>query len=226
MRAETQTTIIPPSSASKRRRGFTLTEIAIVLGIIGLILGAIWVAAASVYGNMRISTANTELLQVAQAVRSLYATSGTTDQTADMAPQDTAQAGNGLTYIRAGVFPTNALNQGSATTSTFTRNPWGGAIFVQSAQQVAGTNDSFVVVFNSIPNDACINLLTSSTGTGRDPGMWAVGGGARNGLPAQNALQPGTPFSAATANGVCANGVAGNPNNNAAGFWFNLRAGT
>ncbi len=30
----------------RRNRGFTLTEMAIVLGVIGLILGAIWVAAA------------------------------------------------------------------------------------------------------------------------------------------------------------------------------------
>ena len=58
-------------------RGFTLTEIAIVLGIIGLILGAIWVAAAAVYNNMRVATANTELLQITQAMRAMYATSST-----------------------------------------------------------------------------------------------------------------------------------------------------
>ena len=52
-----------------RKKGFTLTEIAIVLGIIGLILGAIWVAAASVYQNQRIGHANTALLHTAQSVR-------------------------------------------------------------------------------------------------------------------------------------------------------------
>ena len=51
----TQTTL-----RRQRRRGFTLTEIAIVLGIVGLILGAIWVAAAAVYNNLRVSHADTE----------------------------------------------------------------------------------------------------------------------------------------------------------------------
>lgn len=34
-----------------KKKGFTLTEIAIVLGIIGLILGAVWTAASGVYAN-------------------------------------------------------------------------------------------------------------------------------------------------------------------------------
>jgi prepilin-type N-terminal cleavage/methylation domain-containing protein len=37
-----------------KRRGFTLTEIAIVLGVIGMIIGAIWQAAASAYLNWKV----------------------------------------------------------------------------------------------------------------------------------------------------------------------------
>ncbi len=64
-------------SRARKTRGFTLTEAAIVLGIVGLILGAIWVAAAAVYENMRTNRANEQILKVAQAVRSLYASSPT-----------------------------------------------------------------------------------------------------------------------------------------------------
>src|SRR5580698_8781109 len=93
-------------SSRQRRRGFTLTEIAIVLGIVGLILGAIWVAAAAVYNNLRISHANTQILQTAQAIRTLYATQNTVTAgditpsiiTAGAVPKDMV---NGATLINA-----------------------------------------------------------------------------------------------------------------------------
>jgi prepilin-type N-terminal cleavage/methylation domain-containing protein len=56
-------------------QGFTLTEVAIVLGIIGLILGAIWAAASSVYANKKVSEAERNITMTAAQVRSMYATS-------------------------------------------------------------------------------------------------------------------------------------------------------
>lgn len=35
------------------QKGFNLIEAAIVLGIVGLVVGGIWVAATSVYANLR-----------------------------------------------------------------------------------------------------------------------------------------------------------------------------
>src|SRR3984957_16106234 len=95
------------SPRRQRRRGFTLTEIAIVLGIIGLILGAIWVAAAAVYNNMRTSKTTTELLDVAQNLRGMYATAGTVDPLANTpAAFAAAAAGNAnQTYMLANIFP-------------------------------------------------------------------------------------------------------------------------
>ena len=46
------------------RRGFTLTELAIVVGIIGSILGAIWMASSSVNGNAKGQKALTETMQI------------------------------------------------------------------------------------------------------------------------------------------------------------------
>ena len=201
-------------------RGFTLTEIAIVLGIIGLILGAIWVAAAAVYNNMRVATANTELLQITQGLRAMYATSSTVDPGANM-------PGN-LTYVHSGVFPTNALNLGTPSASTSALNPWSGNIYI-AASTFNIANDSFAVAFDAIPSQACITLLTSSTGQGRDPGMFGVTAGAAlagGAVPAAPAIQltPGQPLLASQAEGACPSGQAGSPG--VAIFYFTLRAGT
>ncbi|MDX2027967.1 MAG: type 4 pilus major pilin, partial [Alphaproteobacteria bacterium] len=142
-------------TASARRaatRGFTLTEIAIVLGIIGLILGAIWVAAAAVYSNMRTSKATTQLLQVTQAVRALYSTSSVTG----------AGAGNvNITadLIRAGVFPNDTVD---ITAGTVT-NSFGGSIFVSSSTITTG-GDAFSVLFSGVPQSGCIAMLVANTG--------------------------------------------------------------
>jgi prepilin-type N-terminal cleavage/methylation domain-containing protein len=219
MIADNTSRTIPSSRLRASKRGFTLTEIAIVLGIIGVILGAIWVAAAAVYNNMRISAANRELLQITQAMRALYATSATIDPNADMPLGTAPAAGAESTYLRAGVFPADALNTGLASTATQAINPWNGNISINSAGQPPNNtaNDSFEVTFDGLPSNACISMLTASSGQGRDPGMWAAGGGAGGGSGAQHTTLP---LGAAQAQNDCDQN--GNPT--AASFWFAIRA--
>ncbi len=167
--------------SNESRRGFTLTEIAIVLGIVGLILGAIWVAAAAVYNNLRTSKATTELLNVVQNVRALYATSGVVDNQADMAMNANA-AGPAQTYIQAGIFPADTLNNADPTQATRANDPWNGTIAVKAAT-LNTLNDSFTVGFDNVPQQACVNMLVSNVGQGRDPGMVGAGAGAAGNFP-------------------------------------------
>jgi prepilin-type N-terminal cleavage/methylation domain-containing protein len=169
-----------PRGQENGEHGFTLTEIAIVLGIIGLILGAIWVAAAAVYTNMRTSKTTTEMLSIVQNVRAMYATSGVVDPTADMSGFQ-IQSGTALTYIQAGIFPTDTLN-GVGTNATSAQDPWGGYINIEAAQNQI-PNDSFQVSFDQVPQQACISIITGSTGTGKDPGLIGVATAAVGTVP-------------------------------------------
>lgn len=146
------------NSAPLARRGFTLTEIAIVLGIIGLILGAIWAAASAVYNNLRTSRAQQEILTVAQNIRAMYATQSTVDANATTD-----------TYINAGVFPSDATVEVPGGSKS-TKNPWGGKFDVVPGPSF-NDNTTFSVVMEGIPINACITLSTSTTGTGRDSGL-------------------------------------------------------
>jgi len=90
--------------------GFNLIEAAIVLGIVGLVIGGVWVAASSAYSSLRVKTASEQILAIGQNVRSTYASA-----TRDAAALTTGQA------ITAGLIPSNML-----ATATTARTPWGG----------------------------------------------------------------------------------------------------
>ena len=118
---------------SKNGRGFTLTELAIVLGVMGIILGAIWAAAAAVYANNRLKTAVTEIAYVVEGYRSLYSARGV--DTADW----TDVTCNGVTD---GFFPSSMLLPGVTCTAnnaaTYPQHPWGSYVAVASMQSWGG----------------------------------------------------------------------------------------
>jgi prepilin-type N-terminal cleavage/methylation domain-containing protein len=149
----------PIRTSRTKKRGFTLTEIAIVLGIVGLILGAIWVAAAAVYNNLRTGHANTEILQVAQGVRTLMTTAQTVGAAGDIT----------TSMISAGVIPADAIS--SPTTAI---GPWAGSTL--KILSVAAADNAFTIELNAIPQGACISLLTTVGGASRDPNLTKIGG--------------------------------------------------
>jgi prepilin-type N-terminal cleavage/methylation domain-containing protein len=151
----------PMGSRRARRRGFTLTEIPIVLGIVGLILGAIWVAAAAVYNNLRVGHANTEILQIAQGVRTLYATSNTTGVV--------AITNLTLPLMTAHVIPSDIATSPASASGT---NPWAGGT---TQVWTPATADSFTIQMTAVPQAACISLLSGVAGISRDASLFGVG---------------------------------------------------
>lgn len=160
-------------AVQKQKRGFTLTEIAIVLGIIGLILGAIWVAASAVYNNIRVSHANTQILQLAQGIRSLYSTSSTT---------------TGLTVdnlICAKAVPSDMIVAACGTPGTLDD------AFAGGVTTVIPTSDGFgfQVSMTGATRSNCDALLVQAAGLSRDAGLFYAEGS--NSVPA--AMATGSP---------------------------------
>jgi len=59
--------------SASQRRGFNLVEAAIVLGVVGLVIGGIWTAASSVAHNQKVNESKLLIGQVYDNLRRLYA---------------------------------------------------------------------------------------------------------------------------------------------------------
>ncbi len=118
-------------------RGFTLTELAIVLGVVGTLLASIWTAAGMVNQNNKTQMAVNEVAFIVSGYRSLYGAHGV-DSTNNNDDVTCIGVSNG--YFPAQMIPggsgsctcdSNGVTQSSCT---FPVNPWGGWVKVQASK--------------------------------------------------------------------------------------------
>jgi prepilin-type N-terminal cleavage/methylation domain-containing protein len=198
------------SSPLNPRKGFTLTEIAIVLGIIGMVLGAIWVAASGAYNSHRATKANGELMSIVQNVRGFYQTSTTVDTSgnADMAlsPTDAMH----YTYIQAHVFPNDMVTADNKAAY----DPWNGGVAIAEAR-INNSGDGFYVYFDLLPPAGCAAMLLANTGNAQDSSLQAIGVGPSGRAPI--VTYTSLPIPASVAQAMCNNPT------NTVGFEFRLK---
>jgi type II secretory pathway pseudopilin PulG len=160
----------------KSRRGFTLTELALVTGLIGTVLVGLWVAYTSVRESNQVRIGMQELVAIVQNTRTVFAEQGGVIGT----------AGSGLTASldQLNVFPTDMRNPASCPAAQAfgcVFNPWGSGIFVSGftfgSVQVGADNCTgietattpqpcFGITFYQVPQTACIKMVMQSSGMG------------------------------------------------------------
>jgi type II secretory pathway pseudopilin PulG len=142
--------------------GFNLIEAAIVLGIVGLIVGGIWAAAGSAYENMRQQNASKQLLSLVQGIRGFYAQN----------PSDVVET-NIANLASLGVLPSDMVVI-DGTGSKSLRDAWGGSVTLDDG--ITGTA-SFTVTFNNMKADVCKNFITRVANVARGSGLLVVSTG-------------------------------------------------
>jgi type II secretory pathway pseudopilin PulG len=167
------------------QKGFTLIELAIILTIVGLVIGGIWIAASTVMNNMKKKDLGEGTIQLVQNLRNLYtgqaSATGLSNTSADAAGAFPASwrrttTGGALQSVQHPVTPRSI----GATTNTVTVT-------------TSGANMS--INYSNLPRDACIELVS-----GRLAASQAIA--QKTGLVSVDGLTtfPITPASAA---GIC-----------------------
>ena len=185
------------------RRGFTLTEMAMVLGIIGVVLGGIWVAAASAHSSMLANTTAKQVVTLAQNVRSFYA--GRTQIAASL-------IGGSLNSIleKSNVFPPEMQQ----TVNAPPMNVYGGTVGVYAI-----ASNTFRISYYSLTSLQCVQVLTnviriSSSTSGVGPtlfGSWYTAPAVGNAPPVAYGaartvtITPGMVFTPDMAVAACGN---------------------
>lgn len=158
--------LVPPPLCTGIRcpralKGFNLVEAAIVLGVVGLVIGGIWVAASSVSHTMKVNTLYKGIVSTVINTRTLFGRNMTL-------PNGSAAVSDEM--WSAGVYPSDAFYQsgtGSLSIRHYMLDP---ANAIQTPYAVVYTQGpgqayDFVLLLKFIDQGACIQILNKLAGT-------------------------------------------------------------
>lgn len=130
-----------------KKNGFSLIETAIVLGVVGLIIAGIWVAAAAVFTNQKYKALLDGTTYIVSQTQALLPSSA----------YDRGPLSGGYLYIQdsahdkgisMGLFPADWIS------GSIIKSPFGGQVVLYAVN-----SSSFMIDFKGIPRDICIKLV-------------------------------------------------------------------
>ena len=206
------------SGEQARRRGFTLTELAIVMGVMGVILSAIWWAAGNAGEAQRDNAGVTELQTVSQNILSLMQGQTFVTTACDSGGAFPCPITKGM--IKAQAIPSTYIDTVTPTTAD---SPWSAKNFMVYAG-AGGDSKIFRLSFFQVTQKGCLILLLQGTTcqvgqVGCPTKVWTnnpVGGGTTGSSAVPSATGTGwqTALGPTLANTMCAaNNYAGAGNN-------------
>jgi prepilin-type N-terminal cleavage/methylation domain-containing protein len=173
-------------AAKRRKRGFSLLELAMVMGIGVLIAVGVMMFFTQANTSKNTQEALTQVAAIQQAARSLY--------------------GGQPVYtglVNKVLIDTKALPIKMVNGTTGLRNAFSGAVVVAAADSGGGTASGFSVSFAGIPQDACVKMAASDLGRG----LYSVQVGGTTRTAGSSAPPPFDPASAATACSAATNTI-------------------
>ena len=149
--------ILAESSLARRdRRAFTLTELSIVLGVIGLVLGGIWVAAGQAYQAQKATKAANQVQQIFTGYKTIYAAKGIDDPTDN---DDVTCLGMNAKAFPSDMYPA-VIPCVTGTNTTYPQSPWGQPVFVSLWKS---TNTILIGFRGSSSNGTAIRVQAASS---------------------------------------------------------------
>lgn len=141
----------------RKTAGFSLTELAIVLAVVGVILAALWGAAGAIRQSQRVSQTIQQIIQICEGIRATYRLSAIIKET------DSDSFTKSLIGLR--IVPKEMIVDASVPSLV---SLWGGSFTIGLD---TGTGLVFALVFQDVPKESCVELLTRVAGDVRDPGL-------------------------------------------------------
>jgi len=161
-------TLAPPSPASApRQRAFSLIEAAIVLGIVGLVIGGIWTASTAVRNQQRLTKTVEGVYFIVSSIQN------------GMSRADAVALGNGVdissTAIEAGWVPTDWVSGGRLYAPATNGLYWAGRVYLFNQDY---GQPQFDFVISGLSKSLCTRLITAISGRSNSVGTqnYRVGG--------------------------------------------------